>query len=104
MCEIAAKELYVGYMDIIGQPVEYKDVKMDLRKLKPAFGHYDLRLTDSTIRRLFAGKTSTGESHSAKRLRDSLVHGMTKKSIAEADSRFNQINADMDLFLEEVTK
>ncbi len=103
LCEIAAKELYVGYMDEIGQAVEYKDVKMDLRKLKPAFNHYRLGLTENTIQRLFLGKTAKNVPSSAKMLRDSLVHGMTKKSIAEVDNRFEQLNSDMDSFLNAMT-
>ena len=99
LCEIAAKELYVGYMDEIGQSVAYKDVKMDLRKIKPAFNWYGLNLPEKTIQRLFLGKTAKGEPNSAKMLRDSLVHGMTLKNIAEVDICFARLNADMDSFL-----
>ena len=72
---------------------------MDLRVLKGAFNHYGLGLEDCLTRRLFAGKVKNGENRSAKMIRDSLVHSITKRNIDEVDRQFSQLIADMDVFL-----
>lgn len=36
MCEMACKEMIVGYKDHIKDPIKYDQVKMDLKVLKPA--------------------------------------------------------------------
>ena len=103
LCEIAAKELVVGYKNDLNDPIEYKDVKMDLRILKGAFNHYGLGIPADVTKRLFCSNNEKGK-RSAKKLRDSIVHSITKQNITEVDNRFNQLIADMDMFLEAVRR
>lgn len=104
LCEIASKEMLVGYQNEIGEHLEYKDAKMDLRKLKPAFNHYGLGLSNDVLKRLFAAKTPKGQRRSAKNLRDSVVHGMTRQNLAEIDSRYSQLISDMEVFINSVKR
>lgn len=99
MCEIASKEMVVGYKSAKKDPTEYDDVQMKVNVLKPAFRHYGLNVSDEVIKRLFSS-----DKESAKKLRDSLVHSMNAKIISKINKNYSQLNADMDIFLHEVFK
>lgn len=103
LCEIASKEMLVGYKNDLNEVLEYKDAKMDLRQLKHAFNYYHLELPNDVIKRLFAADKVEGK-RSAKKLRDSLLHGMTKKNITELDKQYNQLIDDIDAFLSAVIR
>ena len=94
LCEMASKEMLVGYKEYIGEPIKYEEAKMDLRVLKPAFNHYGIGIGDDVRNRLFSSNPK-----SAKKIRDSLVHGISKANLELLNQQFNQITADMRLFL-----
>ena len=101
LCEIAAKEMVVGYKATTKDPVKYEDVKMIFQTLKAACNSYGLGLPDDLIKRLFGAEKING-CRSAKKIRDSLVHSMTKQNISEVDGNYTQLIADMDAFLDAV--
>lgn len=94
LCEMACKELIVGHKNEIGQHIDYKDVKMDLRVLKPALNHYGINISEEARNRLFSS-----DPKSAKKIRDSLVHGISKKSIDMLNRKYQQIMHDMLEFM-----
>ena len=98
LCEMTCKELIVGYKDAINKPVQYKEVTMDLRVIKAAVKHHGIVLSDDVMRRLFSYEKS------AKKLRDSLVHNISKKVIDEVETQYGQLMAYMIAFLGAVTR
>ena len=56
--------------------ITYEEAKMDLRTLKAAFNHYGITISDDVRNRLFSANAS-----SAKELRNSIVHGISKKNL-----------------------
>lgn len=94
LCEMACKEMIVGYKESIGEPIEYADVKMDLRVLKPTLSFYGITLSDDVRNRLFSYNPK-----SAKKIRDSLVHGISKTNLDLLDRQYTQMTTDMRLFL-----
>lgn len=99
LCEMACKEMVVGYQDSIGKSIKYEEVKMDLRVLKAAFNIYGIALTDVVRNRLFSSSPK-----SAKKLRDSLVHGISKNNLDTLVVQYGTMMSDMKVFLDQVTK
>ena len=99
LSEIATKEMLVGYQTAKGEHLEYGKAEMHYDDIKNAFKHYNLGLSEELIKRLYLGKAPKGVKRSAKKLRDSLVHGMTVQNITEVDDRYNQLITDLDAFL-----
>ena len=99
LCEMACKEMMVGYQDSIKKPIKYEEAKMDLRVLKAAFNIYGIALSDDVRNRLFSSAPK-----SAKKLRDSLVHGISKKNLDTLVARYGTMMSDMKMFLDQVTK
>lgn len=94
LCEMASKEMLVGYKESIGEAIKYEEAKMDLRVLKPAFNHYRIGIGDDVRNCLFSSSQK-----SAKKIRDPLVHGISKKNLELLNQQYTQISADMRLFL-----
>lgn len=94
LCEMACKEMMVGYKDDFGKPITYEEAKMDLRTLKAAFNHYGITISDDVRNRLFSANAS-----SAKELRNSIVHGISKKNLDTLNANYVQLMADMNSFL-----
>ena len=94
LCEMASKEMLVGYKESIGKPIKYEAANMHLRVLKPTFTHYGIGIGDDVRNRLFSSNAK-----SAKKIRDSLVHGISKKNLELLNQQYTQLTADMRLFL-----
>lgn len=101
LCEVAVKEMIVGYKDATGDHVAYKDVKMHLQVIRAAIRYYGLQLPDATIARLFASSRTNG-SRTAKSLRNSLVHGMAKQTISDINAQYTQLITDMQELIDAV--
>lgn len=86
--------MIVGYKDSIGDPVKYADVKMDSREIKDALNHYGVVLEDRVRNQLFSSN-----SKSAKKIRDSLVHSMTKNNLEIMNKQYTQMMDNMKVFL-----
>lgn len=99
LCEMACKEMMVGYKNDAGKPISYEDAKMDLRTLKAALNHYGITITDDVRNRLFSSSPS-----SAKEIRNSIVHGISKKNLDTMNTHYVQLMANMDAFLNAVEK
>ena len=95
LCEMACKELIVGWSkNRKGQELKYADIKMNLRVLNYALDFFGVKITKEVRRRLFSAN-----SMSAKKIRDSLVHGISKKNIEKLNAQYTQIMVDMELFI-----
>lgn len=103
LCEIASKEMIVGYRCDTGNPINYEDVKMRITEIRCATNYYVLGLSEDLLKRLFFYDKVDGH-RSAKKLRDSIVHSMTISNISEVDSLYSQLIKDMDEFLNAVTR
>ena len=99
LCEMACKEMLVGYKESINDPIKYEEAKMDMRVLNPAFVLYGIEIDKETRNRLFSANTK-----SAKKIRDSLVHCISKAILDILISQYEQLMGDMKLFLDSVSK
>ena len=97
LCEMSCKEMIVGFKDDIGEPIEYKDVSMYMVDIRRALNHYGIEITKELRNCLFSK-----DANSAKSIRDSLVHGISKNNLDKVNRYFAQLTADMKAFLEVV--
>ena len=97
ICEMACKELIVGYKDSQNEPMAYEDVKMNVNTIKSALRHYGIVVPESRTNYLFSSDPS-----SVKKLRDRLVHGISKDTIRKLNNQYEQMMIDMRLFLSSV--
>ena len=99
LCEMACKEMIVGYQDSINKPVDYKNVKMHFKTIVNTMNYYGINIDNTERTQLFSS-----DINSAKSIRDSIVHGITKDNIDKLNNHYTKLMADMRHFIEEIER
>lgn len=94
LCEMGCKEMIVGYKYSINQPEEYKNVKLNLNIIRPAIRFYGISVQDAVIVNVFSSRR-----HSAKSIRDSIVHGISKNNLNKMLDNYDDLIRDMSVFI-----
>lgn len=83
-------------------PAKALSGKVDLRGLNPALKQFGLKLSKSTLERIFGAFNVRVQARPARKLRDKIVHEMSADDIAEVQKRGPRLTADMKRFIASV--
>ena len=95
-CELVCVEMIKDYRT--DKKDDDKDIKIIVQTIKSAMNHIGIHVDDLLLNNLFSSNKKSGQ-RSAKKLRDGIVHELSKEAIREVINRYYELNTYMDEFL-----
>lgn len=99
-CEVLCRPLIQDYLTNIGEVVLDDDIGMDLSMIKDALTFSGYVFPDGKLLTRIWGKGKNKGSSSCRFLRNKITHELMERALHEVVERENELNADMDEFLE----
>ncbi len=95
-CEVSCKQI----ISVISNR-NRDDIKMDMRVIKRSLKHYGVTMNDSVINQIFGSEDKRGKK-TCRKLRNELVHRMSKNDIIEINDRIDTLMFTMDAFIKAI--
>lgn len=98
LCEAACKEILSAYFKEKGKSINNSSIKLDMVSIPSAMKKAGYPLSKALLTGIFGASRTRGKK-SAKKLRDGIVHSLSKEDINEVIDRRMQLHKMMDEFL-----
>ena len=95
-CELACVEMIKDYRT--DKKDDDKEIKIIVQTIKSSMNHIGINANDLLLNNLFSSNRKSGQ-RSAKKLRDGIVHELSREAIREVINRYHELNTYMDEFL-----
>lgn len=101
LCDITCKTILEYYAEAKKIDKQGKFINLNVQKISAAMHLFDLDIPRHVLSGVFGGSKQYRKrnSKSAKKLRDGIVHAMSKEDIQEVVQRNEELNTLMDSFL-----
>lgn len=100
MCEVLCRSIVKDYLKEIGEYTTDEEIGMDLKLIQEALSDSGYVFEDEKLLTRIWGKSQVRDSSSCRFLRNKITHELMERALHEVVERQNEINADMDTFLE----
>ena len=95
-CELACREVIKDYK--IDKKETEKEIRIIVKAVDAALRHIGINAREALLNNLFSANKTRGQC-SAKKLRDAIVHDLSKEDVREVSRRFRELESYMDEFL-----
>lgn len=95
-CELACKEIITDYRATTKNAD--KEIRIIVKTVRASINHIGINASDTLLSNLFSAKDTRGQC-SAKKLRNAIVHDLSKEDIREVSRRFYELDAYLSEFL-----
>ena len=102
-CEVLCRPLLREYLKNIGEYTSDEDIGMDLQLIKDALADASYIFDDNKLLTRIWGKGKNKGSSSCRFLRNKISHELMERALHEVVERKEELNADMDIFIEVLT-
>ncbi len=102
-CEILCRPVLKDYLESIGEYTSDEDIGMNLQNIKAALSDVSYIFEDTKLLTRIWGKGKEKGSSSCRFLRNKITHELMLRALHEVVERNDELNADMDAFIEKLT-
>lgn len=102
-CEVLCRPLLRDYLKAIGEYTSDEEMGMELQNIKEALSDASYIFEDSKLLTRIWGKGKDKGSSSCRFLRNKITHELMERALHEVVERKDDLNADMDKFIEILT-
>lgn len=102
-CEVLCRPLLRKYLKSIGEFTSDEDIGMELQDIRCALSEEGYNFDDNKLLTRIWGKNNTLGSSSCRYLRNKIIHELMIRALHEVVDRSDELNADMDKFIDELT-
>ena len=102
-CEVLCRPLLRDYLKAIGEYTSDEEMGMELQNIKDALSDASYIFEDSKLLTRIWGKGKDKGSSSCRFLRNKITHELMERALHEVVERKDDLNADMDKFIETLT-
>lgn len=102
-CEVLCRPLLRDYLKNIGEYTTDEEMGMELQNIKEALSDASYIFEDNKLLTRIWGKGKEKGSSSCRFLRNKITHELMERALHEVVERKDDLNADMDKFIETLT-
>lgn len=102
-CEVLCRPLLRDYLKNIGEYTTDEEMGMELQNIKDALSDASYIFEDNKLLTRIWGKGKEKGSSSCRFLRNKITHELMERALHEVVERKDDLNADMDKFIETLT-
>lgn len=102
-CEVLCRPLLRDYLKSIGEYTTDEEMGMELQNIKDALSDASYIFEDNKLLTRIWGKGKEKGSSSCRFLRNKITHELMERALHEVVERKDDLNADMDKFIETLT-
>ena len=102
-CEVLCRSVLRDYLKSIGEYISDEDMGMELKDIKEALSEEGYIFEDNRLLTRIWGKDDRRGSSSCRFLRNKITHELMERALHEVVERKDELNADMDIFIERLT-
>lgn len=102
-CEVLCRPLLRDYLKNIGEYTTDEEMGMELQNIKEALSDASYIFEDNKLLTRIWGKGKGKGSSSCRFLRNKIIHELMERALHEVVERKDDLNADMDKFIETLT-
>ena len=102
-CEVLCRPLLRDYLKSIGEYTTDEEMGMELQNIKEALSDASYIFEDNKLLTRMWGKGKDKGSSSCRFLRNKITHELMERALHEVVERKDDLNADMDKFIETLT-
>lgn len=99
-CEVLCRQVVRGYLKDIGEYSSDDEIGMGLKNIRDALSYTSYVFKDNRLLTRIWGKASSKGTSSCRFLRNKITHELMERALHEVVERYDELNADMDNFIE----
>ena len=103
-CEVLCRQYVREYLKNIGEYTSDEEIGMELQLVKDALSDSGIFFDDGKLLTRLWGKAKGKGSSSWRFLRNKITHELMERALHEVIERKDELNADMDKFIDMLTK